>query len=45
VFFIVFFNVYQGVKEVSPVVLANARMFGANQRQPAAHGVPASATS
>ncbi|MBW8722989.1 MAG: ABC transporter permease, partial [Polaromonas sp.] len=25
VFFIVFFNVYQGVKEVSPVVLANAR--------------------
>jgi len=24
VFFIVFFNVYQGVKEVSPVVLANA---------------------
>ena len=26
VFFIVFFNVYQGVKEVSPVVLANARM-------------------
>jgi ABC-type nitrate/sulfonate/bicarbonate transport system permease component len=33
VFFIVFFNVYQGVKEVSPVVLANARMLGANQRQ------------
>ena len=30
VFFIVFFNVYQGVKEVSPVVLANARMLGAN---------------
>ena len=28
VFFIVFFNVYQGVKEVSPVVLANARMLG-----------------
>jgi NitT/TauT family transport system permease protein len=26
VFFIVFFNVYQGVREVSPVVLANARM-------------------
>ncbi|MGS0743656.1 ABC transporter permease [Glaciimonas sp. GG7] len=33
VFFIVFFNVYQGVKEVSPVVLSNARMLGANQRQ------------
>ena len=33
VFFIVFFNVYQGVKEVSPVLLANARMLGANQRQ------------
>lgn len=33
VFFIVFFNVYQGVKEVSPTVLANARMLGASQRQ------------
>ena len=33
VFFIVFFNVYQGVREVSPVVLANAKMLGANQRQ------------
>ncbi|MES3004229.1 MAG: ABC transporter permease [Pseudomonadota bacterium] len=33
VFFIVFFNVYQGVKEVSPVILANARMLGANQKQ------------
>jgi len=33
VVFIVFFNVYQGVKEVSPVVLANARMLGANARQ------------
>jgi NitT/TauT family transport system permease protein len=33
VFFIVFFNVYQGVKEVSPVVLANAKMLGANGRQ------------
>ena len=33
VFFVVFFNVYQGVKEVSPVVLNNARMLGANQRQ------------
>jgi NitT/TauT family transport system permease protein len=33
VFFIVFFNVYQGVREVSPVILANAKMLGANQRQ------------
>jgi len=33
VFFIVFFNVFQGVREVSPVVLANARMLGANKRQ------------
>ncbi|MBN9407831.1 MAG: ABC transporter permease [Burkholderiales bacterium] len=33
VFFIVFFNVYQGVREVSPTVLANARMLGATQRQ------------
>jgi len=33
VFFIVFFNVYQGVKDVSPTVLANARMLGASKRQ------------
>ena len=33
VFFIVFFNVYQGVREVSPIVLANARMLGASRRQ------------
>lgn len=33
VFFVVFFNVYQGVKEVSPTVLANARMLGFNERQ------------
>ena len=33
VFFIVFFNVYQGVKEVSPVVLNNTIMLGANRRQ------------
>jgi NitT/TauT family transport system permease protein len=32
VFFIVFFNVYQGVKEVSPTVLANARMLGMGER-------------
>jgi NitT/TauT family transport system permease protein len=33
VFFIVFFNVFQGVKEVSPTVLASARMLGATRRQ------------
>ncbi|HET7848666.1 MAG TPA: ABC transporter permease [Pseudolabrys sp.] len=33
VFFIVFFNVYQGVKEVSQTVLANARMLGMNEQQ------------
>ena len=33
VFFIVFFNVYQGVKEVNQTVLANARMLGMNDRQ------------
>ncbi|MSQ56455.1 MAG: ABC transporter permease [Limnohabitans sp.] len=33
VFFIVFFNVYQGVREVSPVLIANARMLGANAKQ------------
>jgi NitT/TauT family transport system permease protein len=33
VFFIVFFNVYQGVREVSPAILANAHMLGMNERQ------------
>lgn len=33
VFFIVFYNVYQGVREVSPTLLNNARMLGANNRQ------------
>src|SRR2546421_11524925 len=45
VFFIVFFNVYQGVKEVSPVVLANARMLGASRRQLLRHVYLPSATS
>lgn len=45
VFFIVFFNVYQGVKEVSPVVLANARMLGASKRQLLRHIYLPSATS
>jgi sulfonate transport system permease protein len=33
VFFIVFFNVYQGVREVSQTLLANARMLGMSERQ------------
>lgn len=33
VFFIVFFNVYQGVREVSTTLLDNARMLGADRRQ------------
>jgi NitT/TauT family transport system permease protein len=33
VFFIVFFNVYQGVKEVSRTVLDNGRMLGMNEGQ------------
>ena len=45
VFFIVFFNVYQGVKEVSPVVLANARMLGASRKQLLRHVYLPSATS
>ena len=45
VFFIVFFNVYQGVKEVSPVLLANARMLGASNRQLLRHVYLPSATS
>jgi len=45
VFFIVFFNVYQGVKEVNPTVLANARMLGAKRRQLLRHVYLPSATS
>jgi len=45
VFFIVFFNVYQGVKEVSPVVLNNTVMLGANRRQQLRHVYLPSATS
>jgi len=33
VFFVVFFNVYQGVREVSPNLIANARMLGASRKQ------------
>jgi len=45
VFFIVFFNVYQGVREVSPTVLANARILGASHRQLLRHVYVPSATS
>lgn len=45
VFFIVFFNVYQGVREVSSVVLNNARMLGASRRQLMHHVYLPSATS
>jgi NitT/TauT family transport system permease protein len=33
VFFIVFFNTYQGVREVPPALVANARILGAKERQ------------
>lgn len=33
VFFVVFFNAFQGVREVDRDLLANARILGANQRQ------------
>jgi NitT/TauT family transport system permease protein len=33
VFFLAFFNTYQGIREVDPVVLANARMLGAARGQ------------
>nr|WP_159466487.1 ABC transporter permease [Scandinavium goeteborgense] len=33
VFFVVFFNVWQGVRDVNPVLLDNVRMLGANKRQ------------
>src|SRR6186997_917851 len=45
VFFIVFFNVYQGVREVSYTVLANARIMGASDRQLLRHVYVPSAMS
>src|SRR6267154_2758384 len=45
VFFIVFFNVYQGVKEVSHTVLSNARILGASDRQLLRHVYVPSAMS
>lgn len=45
VFFIVFFSVYNGVREVSLVVLNNARMLGAGRRQLLRHVYLPSATA
>jgi len=45
VFFIVFFNVFQGIREVSPVVLANVRMLGASRKQLLRHVYLPSAAS
>ena len=45
VFFIVFFNVFQGVREVSFTVLANARILGASERQLLRHVYMPSAMS
>ncbi len=45
VFFIVFFSVYNGVREVSPVVLNNARMLGAGRQQLLRHVYLPSATA
>ena len=45
VFFVVFFAVYHGVKDVSPVVLNNARMLGASKRDLLRHVYLPSATA
>src|SRR5699024_7484724 len=45
VYFIAFFNVYQGIKEVNPVILANARMLGAGKRHLLQHVYLPSATT
>ncbi len=45
VFFVVFFNTYQGVREVDPVILNSARMLGATQRQLIRHVLLPSALS
>jgi NitT/TauT family transport system permease protein len=37
VFFVVFFNAFQGVREVDPNLVANVRVLGASPRQVAAH--------
>lgn len=45
VFFIVFFNTFQGVREVEPVLIQNARMLGATPRQLMRHVLLPSAMS
>lgn len=45
VFFIVFFNVFQGVRDVDRTILDNARMLGANERQLTRHVLLPSAMS
>lgn len=45
VFFVAFFNTYQGVKEVNPVVLANARLLRASRWNLLRHVYLPSATS
>jgi NitT/TauT family transport system permease protein len=45
VFFVVFFNAFQGVREVDRDLLANARILGANQRQLSRHVILPSALS
>jgi NitT/TauT family transport system permease protein len=45
VFFVVFFNAFQGVREVDRVLLANARILGASERQLATHVIFPSALS
>ncbi len=43
VFFIVFFNTYQGVREVDPFIVNNARMLGASEKQLIRHVLAPSA--
>lgn len=45
VYFVAFFNVYQGIKEVDQVVLANARVLGAGKRHLLQHVYLPSATT
>jgi NitT/TauT family transport system permease protein len=37
VFFVMFFNTYQGVRDADPVIIDNVRMLGASERQLARH--------
>ncbi len=45
VFFVVFFNAFQGVREVDRVMIANARILGATERQLSTHVILPSALS